>query len=124
MVLLKGYMGNPKSYSNNRPVFKATQMENRQKDLLNYFLLTYAFSWFFTVPLALRAQGILDIGFTGPATYIASFGPAIAAIALTYKSNGMQGLRSLLKKLVMFKAKARWYALAFFARAVTRSSSR
>ena len=80
-------------------------MERDQRDLLNYFLLTYAFSWFFTVPLALRAQGILNIGFMGPATYIASFGPAIAAIVLTYRSNGMQGVRNLLKKLVMFKAK-------------------
>ena len=53
---------------------------DERRDLLYFFLLTYVFSWFFTVPFVLRSQGILNIGFTGPSAYIASFGPAFAAI--------------------------------------------
>jgi CAAX protease family protein len=90
-------------------------MEPEQRELALYFTLTYAFSWFFTIPLALRSQGILNIGFTGPATYIASFGPAFAAIALTYRREKMAGVRVLLNKLIQFKVGARWHLLAFLS---------
>jgi len=88
-------------------------VEPEKRDLIIFFTLTYIFSWFFTVPLALRSQGILNIGFAGPSTYIASFGPAVSAIALTYWAEKMTGVRALFSKLTRFKAGARWYLLAF-----------
>lgn len=113
MVLIKGFNVNQNNYFPSDLYSGTINLEIEKRDLLHYFLITYAFSWFFTVPLALRSQGILNIGFTGPATYIASFGPAFAAIVLTYRVEKMAGLRVLLKKLTQFKAGARWYLLAF-----------
>ena len=82
-------------------------------ELVSFFGLTFLISWVFTVQLALRSLDIIDIGLGG-STFIAGFGPSIAAVLMTYKSSGTDGVSSLFKKLIKIRARARWYLFAFF----------
>ena len=90
-----------------------TQQSKLDSELIAFFGLTFLISWTFTIPLALRSLGILNIGFGG-STFIAGFGPSIAAILITYRSSGTSGVSSLLKKLINISVRGRWYLFAFF----------
>lgn len=84
--------------------------------VLTYFVLTFLFSWL----------GILIVlgpgGFTGnaeptdaslPFVYLAMFaGPSLAGVLLTALTDGREGLRSLLSRLLRWRVGARWYAIA------------
>lgn len=74
----------------------------RRRDLVAYFVLTFAFSWAIEIPLALSAQGVTSARVPFRLHYLASFGPFFAAVALTLAADGLRGLGRL------FGGLARW----------------
>lgn len=48
--------------------------------LLTFFVLAYALSWSVAIPLALQAQGVVDLGWPGALHYLTAFGPALSGI--------------------------------------------
>jgi membrane protease YdiL (CAAX protease family) len=82
-------------------------------DLLAFFLLTFTFTWLaWVVPavLAPGAGGFLAPG--GPLFLLGVFAPALAALGLTGRREGRDGLRRLLARIGRWKVGARWYVFA------------
>lgn len=74
----------------------------RRHELVSFVLLAFAFSWVL-VPLT-RAS--LAFGF------LALFGPAAAAIAVSTIADGRAGVRDLLRRLLIWRVHPVWYAVA------------
>ena len=84
--------------------------EQIQKDnrLLPFFLITFLWSWLMWLPnlLATYDISILDpVRFLG---FLAVFGPSAAAIILTAKNEGSQGVKTLLKRGWSLNFQKKW----------------
>jgi membrane protease YdiL (CAAX protease family) len=78
--------------------------------LIAFFVLTYAITWafFITVAAAIPAS-------TAPGYVLVLFGvfaPAIAALALTARQAGRDGVRALLARILIANVAAKWYVFA------------
>lgn len=90
--------------------------------LTAYFVLTYLVSWAFLIPSywallnAGWAQGGLDevppLAFVG---LIGAFGPTLAALFLSWHQDGRDGVRTLLKRLFVWRVQIVWYLFALLA---------
>ncbi len=77
---------------------------------LRYFVIAFAFTWLFWWLAALGAREVIP---TLPGlTVIGTFGPLVAAVILTAQESGRAGLRSLLSRVVRWRAAPIWYAVA------------
>ena len=79
--------------------------------LIAYFVLAYALSWSWLIPLAVTHQ-VVHQGQGWPTHYPALLGPAIAAIVVTAWTAGRTGLRDLLARLVRWRVAPRWWLVA------------
>jgi membrane protease YdiL (CAAX protease family) len=75
------------------------------RDLLAYFLLTFAISLVIEVPLALQAQGLMRDIVLLWLHYIASFGPLLAASIVTLATRGPAGIGRLFSGLARWRAR-------------------
>ena len=55
----------------------------RKHSLLTYFILAYTFSWFIGIPLALRAQGMIQMQIPFSLHYLIAYGPLLSALIVT-----------------------------------------
>jgi membrane protease YdiL (CAAX protease family) len=71
----------------------------RRRDLIAYFVLTYALSWAIEIPIALSVRGWVPWSVPLSLHYLASFGPFVAAVVLTLiRGRGLRGLFAGLAK--------------------------
>ncbi len=84
----------------------------RSHSLLTYFILAYAVSWAVEIPLALRAQGLVDAPIPFSLHYLAAYGPLLAAIALTWLTGGRDGLRELFGRMFKRRVRPAWWLVA------------
>lgn len=85
---------------------------SENKNLCLFFLITFAFSWFFWIPKALIAQGLINPSiFSDFLSFLnlGAFGPLVAAFYLTYHNEGRQGIIKLLKRGIDFGFKKKWF---------------
>ena len=72
-----------------------------------FFVIAFAITW---------AYEIVVFGLLGAETILlsipATFGPAIAAVLVTHAVDGRPGLRSFLRRLVLWRVDVRWYLFA------------
>lgn len=90
----------------------------KQRTLIPFFIITFAFTWILWIPTALSS-----LGFSLP-SYIqdfllspfnpAAFGPMVAAFILTYKYGGGEDLKILIKKGVDIHFNKIWLIPLFF----------
>jgi uncharacterized protein len=87
---------------------------NDHKQIWQFLLIAFAFSWIFWIPNALVANGV-----TLPATLTdflssplnpAAFGPLVAAFLLTFLQQGGKGVLGLLKRGFSLRFKKIWLA--------------
>jgi hypothetical protein len=83
----------------------------KKRDIWIFFALTYFLTWIFWIPLALSGQDVM----TGPlmiALLLGGFGPSIAGIIMTYRTQDREGRRDFWKRAINFKQiGADWYAM-------------
>lgn len=98
-----------------------------QRELIAYFALAYAISWSIQIPIALSAHNLIPIRVPLSLHYLAAFGPAGAALIVTFAGSGLAGVQQLLRGLTKWRV-GREYALfagitppALFAVAVLAS---
>ena len=82
------------------------------KNLIAYFVLSYAISWAIGIPLALSAQGIIPQVFPQWAHYFVAYGPMLAAMIVTFATQGKSGLQELGKRMVMWRVPVIWWLVA------------
>ena len=76
-----------------------------------YFVLAYALSWAWVVPLA--AAHLTVVRAAGwPTHYPALFGPAVAAVLVTAWTMRRAGIRDLLGRVVRYRVPLRWWLVA------------
>ena len=74
-----------------------------------FFVLTYTLSWLFWIPAALSGKDPLASAWVVP-FMLGGFGPSVAAIILTYRSEGKEGRRAFWNRVVSFKRiSVGWY---------------
>jgi uncharacterized protein len=82
------------------------------KKLVLYFVLAYLISWIMWLPLILPKFGIDTLPVLPKYHhYLGSFGPMIAAFIVKYISEGWDGVKDLLKRLIQWKVKGIWYVV-------------
>jgi hypothetical protein len=74
----------------------------RSHPVLAYFLLTYALSWAWFVPLAVRGETV-RAGVGWPTQLPGLAGPALAAVTLTALLEGRVGLRDLATRVIRWR---------------------
>jgi membrane protease YdiL (CAAX protease family) len=84
------------------------------RQALGFFALTLGISWALWTPIALEdALGItVPEAVTPPAVVLGGFGPAIAAVLVTWWSDG--SVRALLQSVLDWRQQPRWYLVALF----------
>jgi membrane protease YdiL (CAAX protease family) len=80
--------------------------------LLTFFVLAYALSWIVEIPLALKAQGIIQAGVPFYLHYLAAYGPMVSALIVTGLTDGSRGLRELLGRMTKWRVGPGWWLVA------------
>ena len=87
----------------------------RRRSLLGYFCLACGISWLLWLPALLaRFQGQAAQADNTLLFFLGSFGPLLAALMLTAYSEGVAGVRKLLKYLLKWRVGLIWYAIALY----------
>jgi CAAX protease family protein len=87
----------------------------RRHPLLSYFVLAYAMTWLFWLPLALSQSGVGLLPIQLPMTLMMGamlFGPIGAAYVATAITSGRAGVRQLLRRIVLWRVGFQWWAFA------------
>ncbi len=70
------------------------EISNRK--LVNFFVITFAFSWILWLPQVLKFNGFPDLpDIVGLPGMFAPFGPAVAAFILVWRHEGREGIKAL-----------------------------
>jgi membrane protease YdiL (CAAX protease family) len=78
-----------------------------------YFVLAYAFSWAFWLPLAACSHDLIPVRLPAPVFYnLAALGPVLAAIIVSGIEGGSPAIRALLGKVLKWRVGVRWYLAA------------
>jgi len=81
-----------------------------------YVFIAFLWSWAWWIPATLVFKGVLALPVSWlPLLMIGGPGPSISAIALTYALDGMEGLKSLLSKFLIWRVNFAWYLFALIA---------
>jgi membrane protease YdiL (CAAX protease family) len=91
--------------------------------LIIYFGLAFGISWLFLIADALGSHGLIPFRLTlsGPGILLVllmGYGPTIAALIVTWATEGRAGIRALLARLLAGRAGPSWYVLALVGPAV------
>jgi membrane protease YdiL (CAAX protease family) len=78
---------------------------------LKYFIIAFAFTWFFWTLAALGARGVIP-ALLG-VTVLGTFGPLAAAVIVTAQESGRAGLRSMLGRILHWRVAPIWYGIVF-----------
>lgn len=90
----------------------------RQRDLAPFFAITFLIAWGI-LGLYVFAQGTMvrlfgDLTGDHPLFYVAVYAPAISALVLVFRRQGMEGVRRFLTRLLRWRAPVSWYAMVLF----------
>lgn len=84
----------------------------QRNSLVGYFILAYAISWAIGIPLALIAQGKVDLQIPYFVHYFYAYGPMLAAFIMTGLTKGRTGIADIFKRLTTWQMRPTWWLLA------------
>ena len=96
-----------------------TAIVNKRR-LLLYFALTCLVSWLLWLPLIASSQNWIPAQAPFMLYYLGTVGPALAAVILAWLDCGKEGVWSLLRNLVLWRAPVKWYLVALLLPAAVR----
>ncbi|MDA4112042.1 MAG: CPBP family intramembrane metalloprotease, partial [Thaumarchaeota archaeon] len=85
----------------------------RSHPLFSFFLMAYAFSLIALIPGILSVWGFLQFNYTISSIASSFAGPALAALIMTYLTEGKAGLITLRDRLKQRRASWKWYLFIF-----------
>ena len=83
--------------------------ETKPGSLALFFVLAYAWMWACFIPVAAQ---VVPQPLRVPLTVVGAFGPALAALLITARSAGREGVRRLLDRVLQGPVAARWILFA------------
>lgn len=86
----------------------------RSRQLVLYTVLAYALSWSIWIPGILSMNGDYQFAELGFVSYLATFGPSIAALLVVALTKGWLGVRALLARLLRWRFGWRPYLVIWF----------
>ena len=87
----------------------------RKHPLFFFFLMSYAFTWIVLIPYILSVWGVIKGNFDFLYIIKPFVGPTLAAIIMTYITEGKEGLLHLRKRLGKRRTGWQWYLLILVA---------
>lgn len=78
--------------------------------IVSYIVLAFALSWSWWIPMAVSGQ-ITRPGQGWPTHLIGLMGPAVAALAVTWRAKGRTGLAELVSRITRLRVSWVWYAI-------------
>jgi uncharacterized protein len=104
--------------ASSRPAAPQTSLLARHP-LISFFVMAYAFSWIVWSPWVLSEEGVglLPFEISGAALGLLSaaailLGPTLSAFIMTGVTEGREGIRRLLHRIVLWRVGLRWYLFA------------
>ncbi|HEY3054880.1 MAG TPA: type II CAAX endopeptidase family protein [Thermoanaerobaculia bacterium] len=89
--------------------------QTHTRALLKFFLITFAITWPCFSAVAALSAGAPTAALANlrlPLLFLGIFAPSIVALSLTARDEGSAGVIELLRRLVQWRVRARWYVLA------------
>lgn len=86
----------------------------KRNSIISYFIIVYAISWSFEIPLALVYQGIVSVQIPMWLHYVAALGPFSAALIMTSLTEGRSGVCHLVARIFKWRVGVRYYAFTLF----------
>jgi len=91
----------------------------KRHPLLTFFVLAYGLTWPFMIADALGSWSVIPfrIPMTGlgiAITLLGAYGPTFAALITAGATSGKAGIRTLLRRLLVWRVGIGWYAVALF----------
>jgi hypothetical protein len=83
--------------------------------VVTYWIITLALSWLIGFPLIATVQGWWDIHIPLALHYLASFGPMLAALSLTWATQGTAGLKELWSRITRWRVGAVGFGFTLFS---------
>ena len=87
----------------------------KRHPVVTYYILTLAISWLIELPLIVQVQGWADLHLPLALHYLASFGPMLAAVLVTWTSGGAKGLKELWSRIMRWRVGVFGFAFAVFS---------
>jgi membrane protease YdiL (CAAX protease family) len=87
----------------------------KRNPLVSYFALAILFSWAIYIPLVFVRQGWTEAKIPYSIHYLASFGPALAALIMTALTSGKAGLQELWSRITRWRVDWRYAAFALLS---------
>jgi membrane protease YdiL (CAAX protease family) len=84
----------------------------RNHPLVSFFALAFGLTWAIMIPGVVASYGLIDFPNAVPLLLVMSYGPTIAAIAVSASLGGRAAIKSLLGRLLIWRVGFRWYAVA------------
>jgi hypothetical protein len=78
----------------------------REHPLLAFFILAFAFTWVIEIPM--------QVWHIAPLQFLVGWMPGLAALLLAGAIGGRSEIRTLLRKLLIWRVGVQWYAVAVF----------
>jgi uncharacterized protein len=91
---------------------------DKNSQLITFFGLAFIISWIFWVPLMLEKLDLISIEFPPYFYVFGGLGPILAAIIMTARNRGKDGVRNLMGRLMIWRVRWYWYAVVLFLPAV------
>lgn len=84
------------------------QTRSKSYSLVSYFALCFIIAWSVWIPAGILAPGATALAIPG------GWAPTIAALLLTWRAGGRDGVRELLQGILKWRVRARYYLFAVF----------
>ena len=80
--------------------------------LFQFFFLALGLSWLVWIPFAASKAGLLPVTLPAELTWLGEYGPALAAVILTWRQDGRAAVGRLFARLGKWRVHPGWYAAA------------
>ncbi len=84
----------------------------KRHSLATYFILAYAVTWMVQIPLALKAQRLIQAPIPFSIHYLAGYGPMLSAIIVTWLTGGVGELKELFRRMLKWRVPPVWWIVA------------
>src|SRR5205814_8871510 len=85
--------------------------------MVSFLVLIFVLTWMFQIPWIASTEGWLPFEFPFPLLFVMGWMPGLAALIVTGATTGRPGVRSLLRRVLIWRVGFKWYLFSIFGSA-------